>query len=366
MRTLTAFHCSARLVRLGLPLFVATALSPALFAKEAAPAPLESGKPASSPAAAPKDDSASLRKPLPESVADLIAIEQRVKGLVDKLAASTVSVRIGRAQGSGVIVTKDGYILTAAHVIGASGQDVRVTLSDGREVRGESLGLDKRMDAGMIKITDKGEWPAAEMAADDSYAPGHWCVAIGHPNGYQKDRGTVLRLGRVLSRRDLVQTDCTLVGGDSGGPLYDLDGRVIGIHSRIGVPTAFNFHVPISAYRREWDRLVKGEEIGRDPEEDPRADRPRDPPPPGTAQLGVDGEDGKDGCRITRVPEGFAAADAGLKTGDVVTRFDGAKVDNFKGLLELVLRRSPGDKVDIELMRDGKPMTVTAVLGKRK
>src|SRR5205807_4246056 len=94
-----------------------------------------------------------------------------------------------------------------------------------------------------------------------------WCVVTGHPGGFRPGRSPVVRVGRILelnltSPRAYLRTDCTLVGGDSGGPLFDMHGRVIGIHSRIGGSITANLHVPVDTYRETWDRLVKGERWG--------------------------------------------------------------------------------------------------------
>src|SRR4030095_1140333 len=100
----------------------------------------------------------------------------------------------------------------------------------------------------------------AEMGASDAVKYRQWCLATGHPGGYQEDRQAVLRLGRVSDNESgAIVTDCTLVGGDSGGPLFDLDGRVIGINSRIGQNLAANMHVPVNTYRSSWERMAKGE-----------------------------------------------------------------------------------------------------------
>src|SRR5205807_1727365 len=89
---------------------------------------------------------------------------------------------------------------------------------------------------------------------------GQWVITVGHPGGFRPDRSPPVRLGRVIeSTKSLVRTDCTIVGGDSGGPLFDMTGKVVGIHSRIGAPLSANIHVPVDTYRDTWDRLVKGE-----------------------------------------------------------------------------------------------------------
>src|SRR3954466_942030 len=90
-----------------------------------------------------------------------------------------------------------------------------------------------------------------------------WCIALGHPGGFKLGRTAPLRLGRILDLRGtFITTDCTLVGGDSGGPLFDLDGKVIGIHSRIGASTLANIHVPVDTYTETWDRLAAAEAWG--------------------------------------------------------------------------------------------------------
>src|SRR5262245_14623932 len=167
-------------------------------------------------------------------VADLKAMQAHVQKLTEQLKKCTVGVTVGAAQGSGVIVSKDGYVLTAAHVAGAPNSRVEFTLADGKTVKGKSLGLFRTLDAGLRKITDPGDYPFAEMGSSEELKEGQWCLALGHPGGYQEDRGIVLRVGRVLlNAKDAITTDCTLVGGDSGGPLFDMDGHVIGINSRI-------------------------------------------------------------------------------------------------------------------------------------
>jgi hypothetical protein len=204
-----------------------------------------------------------LSKPAPEGPEDLRAIEKQVQAVVAKVMPAVVGVRIGPGQGSGVIVSADGYVLTAGHVSGKPGRDVQVLLPDGRKLKAKALGRNGSIDSGLLKITEPGTWPHVEMGKSGGLKRGQWVVAIGHPGGYRKNRTPVVRVGRVLqATRYLIRTDCTLVGGDSGGPLFDMTGRVVGIHSRIGLSIFENVDVPVDTYRQTWDRLARGENWG--------------------------------------------------------------------------------------------------------
>ena len=117
-------------------------------------------------------------------------------------------------------------------------------------------------DAGLMKITDKGEWPFVERGRSTDVKLGSWCVTMGHPLGIKPGRPPVVRIGRVLRMEATVlQSDCPTVFGDSGGPVFDLDGRVIGINSRIGGPIDQNIHVPVDVFAQHWDEMLKGEAI---------------------------------------------------------------------------------------------------------
>lgn len=306
----------------------------------------------SAPVEAPVPRDAVFSKPVPTSVADLRAIQDRLKSVVKRIQSATVGVRNGRAAGSGVIVNKEGYVLTAAHVCGSPGRTVTLILADGRRVKGKTLGLDRKVDAGLMKITDKGDWPVAEMGDSTKLSAGDWCIATGHPGGYRSDRAPVVRLGRViLNRRGVIQTDCTLVGGDSGGPLYDMNGKVIGINSRIGASTNWNFHVPVSQFSDSWDRLVAAEDWGG------RETRRR-------AVIGINGEDHDDGCRITGIAEGMPAEKAGLKEDDVITKINGTKVTGIGDLAKRIASMRPGGKIKLEILRGEETLEIEVGLVK--
>jgi S1-C subfamily serine protease len=290
----------------------------------------------------------------PLGIADLRAMQSHVQKLTEQLNKATVGVQVGNAQGSGVIITKDGYVLTAAHVAGKPNKEVDFFLADGRALKGKTLGLNRTMDAGLMKITDPGEYPFAEMGVSDGLKEGQWCLATGHPGGYQSDRGIVLRLGRVLLLdRQAITTDCTLVGGDSGGPLFDMQGRVIGINSRIAGSIEANMHVPVSTYRDKetWDRLNKGDAWGHYPGQEP--------------YIGVRGEQGSTNAKVASVVPDSPAAKAGLQPGDVVLKFGDQDLTDFPSLSAAVRESQPDERIELTVQRGQETIKLNITLGKK-
>ena len=288
----------------------------------------------------------------PKGVADLKAMEEHQRQLSDKLTSFTVGVQIGPAWGSGVLVSKDGYVLTAAHVSGQPNRDVIFVFPDGKTKRGKTLGLNRTLDAGLMKITDKGEYPFADMAAANSLKEGQWCVAMGHPGGYFPDRKPVFRLGRVLFHdREAVTTDCTLVGGDSGGPLFDMEGRVIGINSRISGELKSNMHVPIAAFREDWEKMEQGKAWGHFPGQEPF--------------IGVRGEPNVKEAKLLTIVGGSPADKAGLKVGDVVLKFSGVDITDFPSLTAQVREKQPGERIKMLIRRGEEQIELAVIIGKK-
>lgn len=286
----------------------------------------------------------------PQTLADLQAMQEHFKKLVKQLRPATVGIRVGAGQGSGVIVSRDGYVLTAAHVIGAPDVDAIIILPDGKEVKAKTLGLNHAIDSGLLKITTEGDYDYLEMGQSSDLAKGQWVMSIGHPGGFDPDRAPVVRVGRLQSvSASVLQSDCTLVGGDSGGPLFDMDGNVIGIHSRIGLTLNDNMHVPVDTYLETWDRLIAGEDWGRI-----------------RFSMGYFGFSLKEGSlEVDEVTRSGPADSAGFKVGDKIVEVDGKRVDNQLDLRRIQFRARPGSDLSFKVERDGKEVELKLTVGRR-
>lgn len=297
-------------------------------------------------------------KEAPEDRHDLEVIEKAVKKVLEKTREATICIDLGEGAGTGVIISKEGLILTAAHVTGGIGKELTVILPDGKRVEAESLGLVADSDCAMARITEKGKYPFVEVDKTKSLKLGDWVYSLGHSGGFDKVRGAVVRIGRIVRIADsTLQSDCTLIGGDSGGPLFDLEGRLVGIHSRVGRRLPENMHVPINEFVRHWDGLLAGEFIG----EGPFAQRPKT----GEGFLGVGTEDTEHGLRVKKVGRESPAEEAEIKEGDLLLEMNGEKIEDKEGFQAMLAEMAPGDKVELRIKRDDEEQEIKLKLGER-
>lgn len=298
-------------------------------------------------------------KKAPETRKDLDALQAGLVKVLPQARAATVCIEIGEGSGTGVIVSADGLILTAAHVSSGVKKKVTVILEDGTRLKAETLGLVADTDAAMIRITDKGTYPFIEIERANSTRLGDWVFALGHAGGFDKARGSVVRLGRLVRiANSTYQSDCILIGGDSGGPLFDLSGKLVAIHSRVGQQLQVNMHVPMSEFINHWDELLKGEFVG----DGPFARKPVK----GTGFLGLATEArAEGGLRVTKIGNNSPALQAGVKEDDVLLKMNDTPLAKREQLQDLLKEMSAGDEVTLELERNGKSQTLTLNLGER-
>ncbi len=250
----------------------------------------------------------------------------------------------GDGSGSGVIVSADGLILTAAHVSGESNRDITVIMLGGERLPGKTLGAYRSLDAGMIQVeVNNRSFPHVPLGDATALEQGQWCLAIGHPGGFVKDRTPPVRLSRLLSLEEngFLLTDSTLVGGHSGGPLLDLQGRLIGIHSSIGISLSENRHAPISAFKDQWKLMQRGKVVGRLYDWNRREQ----------GFLGTQIDPQSETADVLSVVEGSPAQISGIRKGDRIVILDGRPVRHGRRFLQRLRYFKPNDKVTLEVKR---------------
>lgn len=268
-----------------------------------------------------------------------------------------------QAGGSGVIISPNGEILTNHHVIeGMQGGEatLEVKTADGRTYKATVLGKDKELDIALIKI-DATHLPFASLGDSDAMRIGEWVVAIGNPFGLEHTvtQGIISARGRKLTGglESFLQTDAAINRGNSGGPLLNLKGEVIGINTAIN-PQGQNlgFSVPINMVKRILPDLRSGKPVSRGF----LGVQPQELDQDFQASLGV-----KEGVVVGAVERGKAADKAGLQRLDVITKVDGDKILSPDELVSAISGRRAGETVKLTIVRDGKTMDLKVVLGSR-
>jgi len=270
------------------------------------------------------------------------------------------------AQGSGFIISADGYVLTNNHLVGEADK-VIVELTGGRKFTAEKVGTDPDSDVAVIKIKG-GDFDYIEMADSDALEVGEWVLAIGNPLGlsHTVTAGIVSAKGRsgfgLASLENFIQTDAAINFGNSGGPLINLDGKVVGINTAIvggSGNIGIGFAIPINMARNIFEQLSKGGKVERGF----LGVLPQDMDADMAEVFGL--KDNK-GVLIPEVEPNSAADKAGLKHNDVILELDGKAVGSANELRNRIAMLKPGTEVEIVIWRDGKRKTVTAKLGKRE
>jgi serine protease Do len=293
------------------------------------------------------------QKESPENIDDLLSIQERLNHLLTDAQKALVSIEAGDGAGSGVIVSEDGLVLSAAHVIGNTGKKMKVRLPNGESAPAITLGGSEISDAGMLQITQKGPWPYVDIAPKNKSAIGNWCFGLGHPGGFDEKRGVVVRIGRIIAKKnETMQTDSRLLGGDSGGPLFDFDGKLIAIHSRVSKKPDQNFHVPIEAFEANWSFFLNKPLVTYENMQD-------------GGFFGVACEETEEGIMIREVYPGTAAEKAGMSIEDILLEVNDEPLDSREEFIILISSLEPGQEVKILYQRKSSQSSIKVKLGVR-
>ncbi len=269
------------------------------------------------------------------------------------------------ALGSGFVISEDGYIVTNNHVI-ETADEIIIEFFSGRELQAEVIGTDPKTDIALLKVDADEPLPFVSFADSDTARVGDWVIAMGNPlgQGFSVSAGIVSARNRELSGTydDYIQTDAAINRGNSGGPLFNLDGQVVGVNTAILSPNGgsigIGFSMASNVVTRVVDQLQEFGETRR-------------------GWLGVRIQDVTDdvaeamgleevaGALVTDVPEG-PAEEAGMKAGDVIMQFDGYEVEDTRGLVRRVGNTAVGKTVRVVVFREGKTQTLRVTLGRRE
>jgi putative serine protease PepD len=268
------------------------------------------------------------------------------------------SGQASQAEGSGFVIDGDGHIATNQHVVDGANK-ITVTFADGTKAGAKVVGTDSSTDVAVIKVdAPKSELHPLQFADSNGVLVGDGVVAIGSPFGLEGTvtTGIVSALNRTIQAPNnftingAIQTDAAINHGNSGGPLLDADGHVIGINAQIESDSGGNdgvgFAIPSSIVQRVAQQLISSGKVAH-------------------AYLGVQLSDGNGGAQVGQVVSGAPAADAGVRTGDVVTAIDGKTITGADALVTAVDGKKPGDTVTLKVRRGGSTSDIKVKLGTR-
>lgn len=275
--------------------------------------------------------------------------------------------REARSLGSGFFISSDGLVVTNNHVV-ADATQIEVVLEDGRELEAELVGTDRQTDLAVLRVVEPGEYPHVEFADQMSLRKGDWVVALGNPFGLggTATAGIVSAFGRELGPdspyTDFIQIDASINRGNSGGPTFDLAGRVVGVNTAIFSPTGgsvgIGFAIPSNLAVQITDQLIENGRVSR-------------------GWLGVSIQDLTDdmaeaqglshsnGAIVAEIVEGSPALSAGLKRGDIIVELNGAPVTDSTGLTRSVGSLLAGSRNTFVVLRDGARRTFTVTVAER-
>jgi putative serine protease PepD len=322
-------------------------------------------EPAAAPAASPATTAERVASSQSQSsIASVVesalpsVVQVTIEGTGDAKPFPGIPAPTVQGLGSGWLFDSNGHVVTNQHVVDDA-EKVTVAFQDGTEVSARVVGSDRSTDVAVLELEDVPDSATPlELGSTSALELGDPLVAIGSPLGLQGTvtSGIVSGLGRDIEAPDgftidgAVQTDAALNHGNSGGPLLDLDGRVVGMNAQIasdsGANSGIGYAIPVETVRSIAEQLIASGKVEH-------------------AYLGVGIEDADGGARIAEVRPGGPAAEAGLREGDIVTEADGETVESADELRLAVEAHKPGDSFELTVKRDGDTKTVTVELGSR-
>ncbi len=298
----------------------------------------------------------------------LLQLQARTQNIIAQSAPAVVA--IGET-GSGVIINSRGLILTASHVTRFANRKVSVVFSDGRIAQGMTLGSNIASDTGAIQLLSSGPFPFVAVQDSQDAQPGTWCIAMGYPLSFPRGRPAAGRLGRILERSQngKLISDCTIMGGDSGGPLLNLEGKVIAISSSVKLSADQNLYIPSEQFVKDWQDIAQLiDKTGRDTavQTTPNptgGNSPLQNPAAGKAYLGINAETDQNIVRIRAVHRDSPAALAGIKPNDVIVELDSKPIRSFAELVGHLKTRKPGELLLVLINRYGYLIRAEVTLG---
>ena len=273
--------------------------------------------------------------------------------------------RRGQALGSGFVISEDGFIVTNNHVI-EKADEIEIEFFSGKLLQATVVGTDPNTDIALLKVESDEPLPFVPFGDSDLMRVGDWVMAVGNPlgQGFSVSAGIVSARNRALSGSfdDFIQTDAAINRGNSGGPLFNTDGEVIGVNTAILSPNGGSIGIGFSMASNVVTNVVAQLQEFGETRRGWLGVRIQDVSPDVAEAIGLENAAG---ALVTDVPEG-PAKEAGMESGDVIVTFDGVEVDDTRGLVKIVGNSPVGKTVRVVVFRDGKTQTLKVTLGRRE